>query len=1466
MTRRSAHTTVLLTTFLTAAALAATVDRPRPDGDGRTGEAWAIVQRARAYALRHSEDGTLRPAELLARARLGYRLWRERMTRLHAQGIQDGAWVNMGPVNGAGRCVAIAPHPTQEGTVLVGAAGGGVWRTTDGGQTWTPLTDGVPDLAVGAIAYAPSDPNVVYVGTGEGGWGIDFIAGIGLLRSEDGGETWILPDEVVARQFFRISVDPEDPDTVLAATNEGLLRSTDGGATWTAPIPARWSGGDSRELAVTDVVRSPTDPDLVYAALWCYGPCPAGTGRVMRSTDRGLTWEQASTGLPVADPDASLNRIALALSPSSDRDLVVALNVSEAGDGDPPVRVYRSRNGGESWTRLTNPPRYLGAQGWYDNTLTVAPGSGGNRIIAGGVSYVLSTDGGQSWSEQNPYESPGLPHVDAHDLQWQGTTLWLVNDGGVWKSTDRGETWTDCNAGLVTRQFYSLAVDPVHRERVLAGAQDNGTNRRSDADDDTWEEVLGADGFDCGINWLFPDVVYATIYETRVYRATDGAATPYSFRNISPHFPDGEHTPFITPLTLRPDTPWVVYTGTSRVWESRDGGDTWHPLPTEVSNGEWSDQEVWAVAVTPADPDRIVVSKDRDLYLSGDHGRTWWLAPVGDGGLPGNRMPAVQVSPVDPDTILAGLATLSGPPLYRSDDGGVTWSPSADGLPRFPVQVIRWDPTDPEVVFAGTDVGLYRSTDGGHSWAPFGDGLPAGSIHDIEILPDGSMLRVASHGRGVWELDLGLPVNHAPEVEITSPTGSVVRATVGDTVTFTGRIADPDGDPVRATWVITDRWEAVDAGSGAGTLEPTLERTFELGGTYKLALRGDDDRGGAGLASLTVRIEDPADDCSSARTIPGSGPFPVVLQGNNTSARSADDDPTPPCIADPDDAKAGTYGSMWFAFTPQESHRYVISTCGSGADTVLSAWTGSCGLLHAVAGGCNDDDEMVHCDGARTDSYLELDLEAGTTYRFMVSSYATSSKGRFTLTVECADCPVTEPDRYYIVPAAAHAAGKLGTVWRTDLVLYNPGDAEVRAELAFLPAGGDNTGAGTVPVTVPAGASVVLEDVVSSVLGRSGSGAIRIGATGELRISSRTFTATAGGSYGQYIPAVLETAAMGPGTTAVLPGLRETDAFRTNLGLVNASGVALDVDVDLAGPDGSALGHLDVALAPYEWKQIGDVLEKVGAAGVAAATARIRHGTADGALLAYASVVDNRTGDPVYITPGAEVGAGEALWVPAAAHATGFGGSQWRTELVLANLGPESSQLELAFLPTGSDNTSPVTTTLALAPGEVRVVDDAVEALFGASGTGALRIVPDAGPVTVLSRTYNLTPEGTYGQFIAAVPETAGFAAGESALLSGLSGDADFYTNIGVVNLATEPIAVRIDLRDAGGGSLGVRTVNLPPWSHVQVNKAIPGSAGVRGARAVITSDTPGARFLAYGSVVDASSGDPVLVPAEPGS
>lgn len=1446
---------------------AAPMDR---DGDGQMGEETAIKERIKAYIDRHGTDGVLTGRQMLARARAAHAEWLEDYRKNGGKAITGDGWISMGPINGAGRAAGIAPHPTETGVLLQGSASGGVWKTLDGGLTWYPTTDGLPDLAIGAVAWAPSNPDIAYAGTGEGdiliGGGSGYIPGIGLLRSDDGGETWVIPDDSEAPYadvFFHIDVDPDDENTLFAATEKGVIKTTDGGASWETIL----SSASSRSYAYVEISRSSQDPDVMYAAQWCEVSCPDGTDRVMKSTDRGVTWmPTANDGLPGFT--GYTNRPGFAMAPSDHDILYIAMNTTAGSDTqDPKSEIFRSDDGGETWTATANTTPYLGYQGWYDNTITVHPDDP-DVVVAGGVYYVITSDGGQTWKVRNPYASGGgmgtatLPHVDGHDLQWQGDTLWLACDGGVWFSEDDGNTWTGRNDGVVTRQYYGIAVDPVNRERVLGGTQDNGTDLRRDIGDDTFDTVLGGDGFECAINPMLPDIYYATIYRTSVYRS---APPSNNFSFISP--PYQEDAPFITPLTLHPARPQTVFTGTTMLWRSDNGGDSWFSLPkdivADVPNGVWSPSTlVWAIAASPTDPERIAVSKGGTVLNSDDGGRTWTMAIMPRTAI------NVEISPHDSDLVLTALRT-SGPStsaVMRSTDAGATFVPSGAGLPGFNVQVIRFDPTDPDVVYAGTDVGLYRSVDAGVTWSRVDASLPAASVNDLRILPDGSMLRVGTYGRGIWELAVDQPENTPPTIEITAPTSSIVSVNTGDILELEATATDADGDPLSVSWFTTLDYELSDPVAGSGQLTTSQAWEVTSGGKYQLAATVTDTTGAKAVDYLTVFGFESGNDCATPRQVPATGPFPYQIITSNEFAARAESDPVVPCVSlDTSDPDSGRNGSIWFEFTPAETGTYSVSTCGSEADTILSVWTGdTCGPYEAVSEGCNDDDESVHCFGPRTDSYLELGLEAGTTYRILVGSWTslqgTTYSGQVGFQLDCLTCASTT-ETEMVLPAVSRAEGLEGTTWATDAVIFNPTAEDAEVELRFLPQLNETAPPAATSVTVGAGQSMSLPDLVGQTFSYEGSGAVVMRGPDGLLSSSRTYNNAASGTFGQYIPAAAMGHAVEPGASVRLIGLAENDAFRTNIGFANPGATDTSVTIDLLDADGSLLEQRQEAITAGTWRQFTRIFNGLQGQGIEAASAVISN---DGgsALFVYASIVDGNTGDPTYVTPVAEANPGEPVWIAASANATGEGDSVWRTDLELANGADVDVTVAVELMIRRQDNSTPATVWVEVPAGSAVKVADALATLFEFSGAAALRLSVSDGPVAIISRTYNLADTGTFGQFIPAVTLEEAAGPGDEAYLIQLSQNEAFRANIGIVNVTDANLRVEAEFFAADGTLVTSNFWDLPPHGYFQDSDAL-GSSQYDGGFAILTTSTPDGRFLAYASIVDNASDDPIFIPAQ---
>jgi photosystem II stability/assembly factor-like uncharacterized protein len=969
-----------------------------------------ITQRARLYLERHGDDGKIEPEERLGRVRQEYsrRQAVESRRGFGTEAVQGNTWTSIGPTNGAGRATALAIHPSEPGTVYVGAAGGGVWKTTDAGGSWVPLTESINDLSVGAVALAPSDPNTVYLGTGEGGLAIDFIPGIGFLKSIDGGANWIFPDSVLASEFFRLSVNPDNSQDLVAGTNKGGWRSTDGGSTWTQVIdPLTYP-------FVTDIVRHPTKPDVLYATTWdgeqwCArtGGCRTSSARVLKSTDDGLTWTEKSSGIPLSTSSTLVDRMSIAMSQTDPTVMYLATAFFDGSTNIFTSHIFKTTDGGESWTDLpgvaqssnSNISQFMARQVWYNNTIVVSP-TDPNVAIAGGTLYVRTTDGGNNWAVAPFMFTNSSAHVDVHDLRYQGSTLYIANDGGIWTSADDGVTSADHNSGLVTRQYYGLAIDSVNRNRVLGGAQDNGTGRRPDAGGTGWTAIIGGDGFQCGVLASAPDFSYGTVQGALIFRAKNSAVNPQpTYNPITPPYDHTEVVPFLSNFLVDPVNPSTIYTSSYRLWRSSNGGDSWNALPATTTDGStWLTSSIISGFSVGTDSATIMVARIgivagttvRTVFLSTDGGMTW----VSRGhGVPARGINNVQIDPIHPQIAYLAISGTTGPSVYKTIDQGLNWSASASGLPSFSAQVIRVDPTDSNVVYCGTDVGVYRSTDQGATWAPFGTGLPASSVHDMKISDDGTLLRVATHGRGMWELQIPATGNHAPLVAISAPARATI-VTKGSALNLTGSISDPDnGDTVTGQWIFPDTWESAPASAG----QPSITHTFNNAGIFPVTLLAKDSHGATGATSVFITVHEPFEKCSTPNVVSGAGPFPIVIHSNNETALLTESaDPGPPCVSQ----GSGITHPLWFEFTPQTDGDYEFTTCGSTINLVLSLWTGNpCGPYTAVDQGCNNAAPSgSSCFRTRT-ADLAISLKSGQTYRLRVNGLTSSEVGPFTLTI-----------------------------------------------------------------------------------------------------------------------------------------------------------------------------------------------------------------------------------------------------------------------------------------------------------------------------------------------------------------------------------------------------------------------------------------------------------------------------------
>jgi len=951
------------------------------------------------YLRRHGNDGVIDAEVMLELTRDDYERRKSERQNLEADSIGGTVWTSLGPTNGAGRMTAAATHPATAGTVIVGAAGGGAWKTTNSGASWAPLTEGIANLSVGAIAIAPSATNTIYLGTGEGGIASDFIPGIGLLMSPDGGTNWTLPSSVLATKFYKISVLPTNANELVVGTNAGALRSTGGqNGPWTTVIASASSVSVTGYGDVTDIVRDPTNAQILYAttfdrlascgAFACSHPNIFASPTVLRSIDGGQTWNPANTGLPVTSPASLVNRLSIAIAPSTPSTLYVATSLYDTSTGIETSHVYKTINSGVLWTDTTlfSTPAvsgYLGTQAWYDNTIVVAP-SDANTVLTGGVFYAKTTNGGTTWAA--PTFAGGGVHVDAHELRYDtGGLLYICNDGGIWTSPDHGNNVTNRNANLVTRQFYGMANDPANRNRIFGGQQDNGTIRRPDAGGTSWDFFSGGDGFECALNARNPSLAYGTIQFGKVLRTSDAKAASIITSSVTPRYDSDESTPFASIVEADPTDPSIVYTVSTRLWKSVTGGDAWVPMPITVTGGQtWSSSTINALAISQSNPQVIMVGKGGRVYRSADGGNTWTRVDLG--GLPGFGVTNLDIHPTDPLTAFATLAT-TGITVYYTTNGGTVWTARDTGLPPFAAQVVRFDPTTPSTLYCGTDVGVYRSTDNGANWSQFGSGLPAVSVYDLEATRDGSLLRAATHGRGIWELTVTGATNNAPVVGVSAPATAQTIAK-GASLNFTGTFSDPDGgDSATGSWHFSDDWTTAGASSGG-----TQSHSFYRGGLFPVTLSATDMFGAIGAATVNVTVTESGDACASPIVIPASGPFPYTVTVNTIGSSTQGSDPVPVSSCYP----FINQKSIWLSFTPPVTASYNFSLCGSAASAELAGFTGSsCGpyaeafCLIAPSPGTN----------CATDTSTTASLTGGVPYRIMLSNYYSNDYGEISLTI-----------------------------------------------------------------------------------------------------------------------------------------------------------------------------------------------------------------------------------------------------------------------------------------------------------------------------------------------------------------------------------------------------------------------------------------------------------------------------------
>jgi photosystem II stability/assembly factor-like uncharacterized protein len=718
------------------------------------------------------------------------------------------AWRDVGPMRG-GRSYAVAGNAAQPDTFYMGSVGGGVWKTENSGRTWFPIADdpatGIPIGSIGAIAVAPSDPNIVYVGTGEPDIRSQHSYGIGLFKSTDAGKTWHSIGLAETRQIGKIVVDPADPNRVYVAalghvykanSERGVYRSTDGGAHWKKIL---WNAKDPDNVGAVDLALDAQHPHTLYASLWAtrrppwsvYAPSNMPGGGLYKSTDGGDTWQQLHGGLP---DDGFVGKIGIALAPSNSNrlyavvdDLGAAIARSPRGGGNdanapkPSGGIYRSDDGGATWTRVNDEQRLWG-RGWYFGQIAVDPANP-DRAYDINTSTYMTLDAGKTWVPVK-----GAPGGDDYHQLWinprDGNRMALSSDQGTVVSVDGAKTWSTWY-NQPTAEIYHVAASSGYPYRLYGAQQDSGAvsvatwSRMGTLSFREWEPICEAGES----STVVPDPKNGDLLygngDQRCNMALNVSA-PAGGELPAPDPSDPNRRTWTLPQVFSAADD-ALYYADQFVFRSRDRGKTWTKISADLTRlnpavpstldsvtAKDIDQPmttrfgvVYSIGPSPLDAKTAWVGTDDGLiHVTRDDGATW--KDVTQPAMTAwSKVSQIDAGHFDVETAYASIdrhrLADDHPYIYRTHDGGKSWQNIVAGIPAGAfVNCVREDPQQKGLLYAATELRVYVSFDDGDHWQPLQLNMPVTSVRDIVVHNDD--LAIATHGRGFWVLDQMTPL------------------------------------------------------------------------------------------------------------------------------------------------------------------------------------------------------------------------------------------------------------------------------------------------------------------------------------------------------------------------------------------------------------------------------------------------------------------------------------------------------------------------------------------------------------------------------------------------------------------------------------------------------------------------------------------------------------------------------------
>ncbi len=780
----------------------------------KPGDGWKVFKRWEAFMESRVNGDGMKPAP-------GYVLQQYQQMMLSGSPLSSasGTWTNIGPIslpsnssgqpNGIGRVNDVAFHPSNSNIIFVGSPSGGLWKTTNGGSSWTALTDNLPTLGVSSIVIDTANTNIMYMGTGDRDAG--DAPGLGVYKSTDGGVTWNASTAGIgSRLVSKIIINKSNSSILLAATQNGIYKTTNGGQTWIKKTTGN--------INFKDIVYKPNNYNIVYATSYYPGVA------FYRSLNGGDSWTQISTGISSVG-----DRMVIGVSAAATNTIYLV-----AGGSSGLVAVYKSTNGGSSFSTTATSPNILGrnssgsdnaSQAWYDLTIAVDP-TNANTLYVGGINTWKSVNGGTSWSLNSHWVGNGAPvvHADIHVLKFSPSgVLYNGCDGGLYKTSNGGTTWTDISSGLAISQIYKIGQSASDGNLLIAGFQDNGTASVSGT---AWTTVIGGDGMECAIDPTTTNYQYGELYYGDIRRSVNGGY----FSTIADNGSNGinESGGWVTPYCLQEGQSGTMFIGYKNVWRSTNIKAANSSSVSWTKIGNWgSSSNIKVIENSPADNGIIYASRSSQIYRTDNANSsspTWVTISS-----PGGTITDIEAHPTNPNIVYA----TGGNNIYKSTNKGSSWVSISGNLPNVSINCLVYDTSSNEGIYVGTDIGVFYKDANLTNWINFSSGMPvAAEVVELEIyyssVASQSKIRAATYGRGVWSSDLYLNPNSPPIADFNA--NSTTTCT-GGTIVFTDASAP---NPTSWQWSVVPSTVTFVNSTSASSQNPEIQ--FNAVGTYSVKL------------------------------------------------------------------------------------------------------------------------------------------------------------------------------------------------------------------------------------------------------------------------------------------------------------------------------------------------------------------------------------------------------------------------------------------------------------------------------------------------------------------------------------------------------------------------------------------------------------------------------------------------------